>query len=275
MNCIQARQHWELYHDSEGDGELYLVVNEHLATCRDCATWFTQQSAFEALLCERVAATSADPELWARLVTRAGVTEPAAHSRWFSWVPLLAMAASVIGVAVWWGASPSHVPEHLSAIAASLHARLEAGEQPIAFASTSDIDVEQYLKSRVGFPVRCPPRNDAGFSVRGGGVCMVGHGPAAYVAGRVGDGDVSVLILPATRLAGFAHEREVLATEAFHHCREGRYDMVLTQVDRNLVVVIGDATPADLERVARAYGTYPEPPRVSRGAPATLVHPSA
>jgi hypothetical protein len=61
-------------------------------------------------------------------------------------------------------------------------------------------------------------------------------------------------------LAQFVHEREVLAKEDVHHCREGGYDMVLAKIDRNIVVVIGHGGPEQLENVVKAYGTYPEAP---------------
>ena len=50
MNCNEARQHWNLYHDSEGDAELHFRISEHLAGCADCAQWFSQQSRLEGLL---------------------------------------------------------------------------------------------------------------------------------------------------------------------------------------------------------------------------------
>jgi hypothetical protein len=83
---------------------------------------------------------------------------------------------------------------------------------------------------------------------------------AAYVVGNVDGQDVSVFILPEERLAHFEHERNVLGREAVHHCREGAYEMVLAKIDRNIVVVIGQGSPDKLERVVRAYGTYPEAP---------------
>ena len=126
----------------------------------------------------------------------------------------------------------------------------------------SDREVEQYLKQRVSFPVRCPPREDAGFAVSGGGVCTIAGNSAAYVVGQVESQDVSIFILPAERLAQFVLERDALSQEVIYHCREGNYDMVLASIDRNVVVVVGTGTRDQLERVVRAYGTYPEAPGV-------------
>lgn len=50
MNCQQVRRHWDLFHDSEEEAEVYWQVNEHLRQCPDCAEWFARQSALEETL---------------------------------------------------------------------------------------------------------------------------------------------------------------------------------------------------------------------------------
>jgi hypothetical protein len=261
MNCHDARRHWELYYDSEGDTELYLQINEHLAECASCSKWFFQQARFEQALAGKLAAPSATPELWQRVLSEAGVVRPVAARSWTSYFsPFLALAASIIAaVGIWWFSAARSV-EHLSTLAAAVHEQFANGAEQIEFVNASDEAVEEYLKSRVTFPVRCPPRKDAGFVVQGGGVCRIAGDDTAYVFGRVDDEDVSIFILPEERLASFSHEREVLSREAVHHCREGAYDMVVAKIDRNVVVVIGHGRPEQLENVVRAYGTYPDRP---------------
>ncbi|MEX0642466.1 MAG: hypothetical protein WD468_07185 [Pirellulales bacterium] len=261
MNCHDARKHWELYYDSEGDSELYLQINGHLAECGDCSKWFFQQARFEEALARTLAAQPATPELWNRVLSEVGVTQPVATRSWMTYFsPILVVAASLIAaVGIWWFSSTGD-SEHLSALTAAVHEQFASGAEPIEFVNASDEAVEEYLKSRVSFAVRCPPRQDAGFVVQGGGVCRIAGDDAAYVFGRVDDGDVSIFILPEERLAKFTHEREVLSREAVHHCREGAYDMVVAKIDRNVVVVIGHGRPEQLENVVRAYGTYPERP---------------
>ena len=260
MNCNQVRQHWELYHDSEGDSELYLQINEHLADCPTCAKWFFQQAHLEELLTAKLAAGSPSAELWQRVLGGAGVVAPVAARGWTLFSPFMAIAASLLAVVgIWYFASPSETPQ-LSALTAVVHQQFVKQHKPVEFTSASDEEVEGYLKTRVPFPVRCPPREDAGFEVRGGGICTIAGDPAAYVVGRVENQEVSIFILPESRLAAFAHERDALRREVIHHCREGEYEMVLAKVNRNVVVVIGKGTPQQLERVVRAYGTYPETP---------------
>jgi len=261
MNCEEVRQHWELYYDSEGDSEVYLRINEHLAACQSCAKWFFQQAKLEDVVTAKLAAAQPTAELWRRVLSETGVAQPATTRGWSFFSPFFALAASLaLIVGIWQFRAPSE-PDHLSMLTAAVHEELADGSQRVEFASVSDEAVEGYLKRRVTFPVRCPPRKDAGFAVRGGGVCTIAGDQAAYVVGQVENKDVSIFILPAERLAHFVHEREVLGREAIHHCREGKYEMVLAKIDRNIVVVIGQGSPVELERVVRAYGTYPEPPQ--------------
>ena len=260
MNCDEVRQHWELYYDSEGDSQLYLQINEHLSACQGCAKWFFQQAQFEDAVTAKLAAAQPTADLWQRVLSETGVARPAAVRGWSFFGPFLALAASLLLVVGVWRFTPHWPSEHLSELTAVVHQQLTDESEQIEFNSLSDVAVEEYLKERVSFPVRCPPRKDAGFEVRGGGVCTIAGDPAAYVIGQVENKDVSIFILPADRLTQFVHERDILSRETVHHCREGEYDMVLAKVDRNIVVVIGRGSPDKLERVVRAYGTYPHDP---------------
>jgi anti-sigma factor RsiW len=272
MNCNEVRRHWELYHDSEGDSELYLAVNEHLAGCLHCSEWYAQQSTLEHAIEAKLVAFQPTTKLWDRVLQHAGLAEPAAPRGWSFLGTALAIAATLlISVGVWqvW---PTTQPEHLSQFAAAVHQQLTNGAAEIEFTSGFDEEVEAYLKNRVTFPVRCPPRKDAGFTVRGGGVCKIAGKPAAYVVGQVGEGAVSIFILPEERLAEFAHERDALRRNRFHHCQEKECDMVLAKIDRNIVLVIGQGRPDQLEKVVRAYGTYPHGPVTKAAGVRRLVH---
>ncbi len=268
MKCDEVRQHWELYYDSEGDSELYLRVNEHLANCPTCSKWFYDQARFEDALAAKLVVPAPMPELWQQILAETGIARPVAARGWTFFSSFFALAASLLVAAgIWyWNALPQ--PEfHLSALTAAVHEQLASGAEQIEFVSASDEAVEDYLKNRVTFPVRCPPRKDAGFVVQGGGVCDLAGASAAYVFGTVDDSDVSVFVLPESRLAEFVRERDALQRERIHHCREGAYDMVLAKVDRNIVVVIGHGKPEQLEKIVRAYGTYPEEPAARNTRP--------
>jgi len=259
MTCDEAREHWGLYHDSEGDPELFQRVNAHLDECPECAEWFHGESQLEDVLAERLSAGGPTPDLWSRVLAGSGVQPPAASRarRWMFFAPSLVLAACVlIAMGIWLWNEPS---DSLSRLSADVHAGITTGTQELEFASGSDLEIEHYLRQRVAFPVRCPPRNDSGFVVSGAGTTRLDEESAAYVFGHVDGRPVSVVILSRDSLARFPHQLQAVRNEGTHRCREGGHEMLMREIDRNVVVVIGDTDAIRLERVLNAYGTYHEP----------------
>ncbi len=260
MNCDEVRRHWNLYHDSEGDAALHLRLNEHLSSCPACAEWFFKQSLFEDLLTEHLAPQPPDPQLWQSVLAASGVTAPSPRSTGVHSITLIACLAAVLLMAVTvgivWIAQPDHGQPSLSAQAAGLHTRLVAGEVAVPFHSQSDQDVENFLRQQVSFPVRCPPRRDAGFAVAGAGTCKLAGEPVAYLVGTIDNGPISVFVLSRESLSAFPHQAAALQSAAVHRCREGSYDMAMSAIDKNVVLVIGRAKREALEKVLSAYGSY-------------------
>jgi hypothetical protein len=248
-----------LYLDSEGDAELHFRINDHLAMCPGCAEWFSQQTRLESLIAKKLGSQPSTPELWNRVFGHCGLEQPAAERRWH-WLAGVAVAAAVVVVALHWTWNHFRVPPSLdlAKLSAARHERLVAGKEIPQFESRSDLEVENYLRERVSFSVRCPPRKDAGFAVEGAGVCNLGAQPAAYLSGRVDEAPVSIFVLDRDSLAAFPHQQEALLKEKTHRCQEGRYAMVLGVVDKNAVLVIGQTEPERLEKVLNAYGSYPD-----------------
>lgn len=258
MNCNQARQHWNLYHDSEGDVELHFRIEEHLASCPGCVEWFHSQSRLEDMLAEKLAAHTPDPELWDRVLVGSGLVKPTSTRRWILFSGMAACAATIALLVVWNGGRFSGAAaSDLADLTGGWHARLASGAEPLQFSSQSDFEVEDYLRKQVSFPVRCPPRKDAGFRVRGAGVCRLADQPAAYLAGHVEMTPVSIFVMPRDSLVAFSKAPGAVAGQVTRR-RVGPLESVLGVVDRNAVLVVGQTDPARLERVLRAYGTYPD-----------------
>jgi hypothetical protein len=188
-----------------------------------------------------------------------GVQPPAASAlrRWMLFAPSMVLAACVlIATGIWLVGERS---DSLSRLSANVHTAITTGGQELDFASGSDLEVEHYLRQRVTFPVRCPPRNDSGFVVAGAGTTRLADESAAYVFGHVDGRPVSVVILSRDSLARFPHQLLAVRDEGTHRCREGSHEMLMREIDRNVVVVVGDTDSGRLERVLNAYGTYHEP----------------
>lgn len=261
MNCDEVRRHWHLYHDSEGDAALHLKINEHLASCSACADWFSKQSRFEGLLTRHIVSAPSDPQLWPSVLAGAGVAIPSSRRRFLRPVMVAACLAAAVLVAVTvgfeWVVPPSGGQPSLSAQAASWHTRLAGGAMVAPFHSASDLEVEEYLRRQVSFPVRCPPRSDAGFAVHGAGTCKLAGEQAAYLVGSVERTPVSIFILSRDSLSRFPAQQAALGRAAIHQCREGDFTLALRTIDRNVVLVIGHVPDDQLLRVLRAYGSYP------------------
>ena len=256
MKCNDARQHWNLYHDSEGDAELHFQISEHLAVCPECAEWFAKQSRLEDLLTEKLAAQPATNELWNNVLAKAGVMQPVRSRNWL-WFASIAACLSIVlvGFTLYWNRSSS--PD-LTKLTATNHQRLVEGQETPQFKSRDDKKVEDYLRGRVSFPVRCPPRKDKGFEVHGAGVCTLAEQPAAYLSGFVDESPVSIFILPRASLTAFPRQQESLKKDKTHRTQEGEYAMVFGVIDQNVVLVVGRTDSKQLENVLNGYGTYPE-----------------
>jgi len=257
MNCSQARQHWHLFHDSEGDAELHLRINEHLDHCPECTRWFTQQSALEEAVTHTLRAGSEPtPAIWQKIEQQLLPPQPASSRRWLLFASTaLALAASLL-IAVNLGVWPSQAPD-LASLSAALHDKFAGGQENPTFASTSHLEIEDYLKRHVSFPVRCPPREDAGFQARGGGTYTLAGDSVAYVVGNVDGEDVSLFILSRDSLEHFPAQMTRVRQEGTLRQRQGNLEIVMTEFDQNLVLVVGKVHPEKLQRLLRAYGSYP------------------
>ncbi len=261
MKCHDARRYWDLYHDSEGDADLHFQLNEHLEHCAECAEWFHKQSRLESLVKERLTANAGEGATavdWSRILNGAGVTPVRRVRSWKMFGSLLvALAAGILLMIGFVGGFSRDGSPSLARLSAEVHQHVSAGSLRPEFESESDIDVDRYLVNRVPFPVRCPPRKDSGFAVRGAGLCQLANQSAAYVVGSVDQQPVSIFVLPKESLKEFPELREVLLREPMTVCREGHSEMVLSVFDKNLILVIGNVERTKLTRVLKSYGTYP------------------
>jgi anti-sigma factor RsiW len=253
-----------LYLDSEGDPELHFHINDHLGICPACAEWFARQQRFEQALKEKLTADPPTSELWDRVLSGAGVRQPASRRRrWIVTGSALAgtVAAAVlvlVGIQLLRSTHEPASPE-LARLAANEHEQLLQGAMQPEFVSRSDEEVDRFLKTRVSFPVHCPPRKDVAFEVQGARVCRIKDEPAALIVGQVGQTRVSILVFDQSSLESFPRERDFIAQGAGRHrCREGDLQMISGVVAGNLVVVIGEAPTEKLEQLLNAYGSYPE-----------------
>jgi len=167
MKCHDVRRRWNLFYDSEGDPELQFQIGEHLEMCPECIQWYERQSRFEATLSKKLCAEPATPELWRRVLARSDLRHrPMSRRGVLAVVGGVGVTVLVLlfALAIQGTAAPK---ADLTALTVSWHERLLNGQSQVELRSDSDLEVEGFLRRRVVFPVRCPPRRDAGFAVEG------------------------------------------------------------------------------------------------------------
>ncbi len=253
MNCTEARQHWVPYLDSESDPELHVRIRVHLGECPACASWFAEQQKLEQGIGQCLSAGTSTPDLWTRILSKAEINSPPARRRrWRVVVGVLTAAALVLLVLMIVPSGGPSQAKELARNAAEWHEQRMRGNVSPDFVSTSDQEVDGYLKAKVPFRVHCPPRTDVRFTVQGAGVCfMKNQRQAAYIVGHVGKAPVSILVLDRASLEGFPQR-------GFQHYQEGAYQVASGVIADNVVVVIGTTSPDVLERLLHAYGSYHE-----------------
>jgi hypothetical protein len=255
MNCNEARQHLMLYLDSEGDPELHFRISDHLGMCPDCAEWFAKQQRFEQAVNERLAVSEPTPQMWDRVLIKAGVVSPVASRRpWLVFGSMLSAAAVIVAVLVLTRGQPLH--SELEPIAAEWHDSWARGDLKPDLVSDSDELVDGYLKEQVQFRVHCPPRKDVKFAVAGAGVRTVKDQSAAYIVGNVDKAAITILVFARDSLNAFPKDRSHLEGGGRHRCREKNYEMVSGVTADNVVFGVGAAAPEVLEQVLNAYGSY-------------------
>ena len=255
MNCNEAKRRWVLIGE-RGEPERELLL-DHLAGCEDCLQWYQRQSEVDMLTVQVLYGSGPDLSVWRRIEQQV-LPRPSSITPAYAWRACLAAAAVlliVVGLLRYLRSENSHAAaEKLIA----KHLELAAGDIPMAHLSESDLQVESYLKSRTPFPMRCPPRRDSGFFVKGAGVLSAEKTSTAYLHGQVGDTPVTIFIMPVTRKSDFPFDDDPAADSTTIVCPYTNCTVYLAILHQNVVAIIGESiSESILERIARAYGTYP------------------
>jgi len=256
MNCEEIRQHWHVFHDSEGDAEIHLRINDHLSLCDECSKWFFQQSRLEDGMVEKLRDVEATKEVWKTIRQQCVATEPHVKRHYVFWSSLVAIMLVCLVAIFRGGVLPGGRSFDLAELSAGLHEKLATGREQIQLISNSTNEIEEYLRGSVSFPVRCPPPEEIGFSLRGGGTCHFEQDTVAYIVGQVDGTPVSVFVMDRNSLSHFPLHYNILGRESVYQCRARDVGIVMSQVNDNLVLVTGKAPADRLRQVLKAYGSH-------------------
>jgi hypothetical protein len=205
---------------------------------------------------QRLAAGERTPELWARVLDRAGLAPR--HRRGPLLIAGLIAATLFAAILICRGIRPESVDKstELTQAAARFHQGWLDGEVRLDFTSTSELAVDRYFKTNAPFKVHCPPRSDVHFAVQGAAVRVLNDGhQAGLIVGHVGNVPVSILVLDRQVLPDFPHDQTRLAAGRFR-VQEGGYAMVSAVLADNIVIVVGNIRSETLNKLLDAYRSY-------------------
>ncbi|MHC4402472.1 MAG: hypothetical protein ACYTG0_22635 [Planctomycetota bacterium] len=260
MTCHETRRLFPLYYDSEGDAHVQLTIGDHLAACPKCKEWFEHQTRWEDAIRQELSTGQATQSLWERIEDRVRETvrpRPRYHYLRNGWIRLLLAAAVLITISLLQFVGDDGSSSRLSELASVAHERYLDGVWQEVVRSESVEQVERSLRTHTGFAVRCPPQGQAGFRLKGGGVCRFGEETAAHIVGEIGDRPVSVFVLPGRSLEAFPIMRQHLSADGRpHRCRESRCQMVASLLHGHVVLVLGKVDAEVLQQVLVGYGSH-------------------
>lgn len=242
MMCQHCREQLDLHLDSECEPELHLAVLAHLAECPACSAWYARQIRFEEHLRQGLRAGAPTPALWLGIerAVRRETRRPA--RRLLTRRASFAAAAVAAGIlaALWYGVAPRRDRDALAEATLGWHEELNSSRAGPEFRSDDREAVERYIRGKVSFPVRCPPRDSAPFRLVGAGYRPLDGVPAVYLLGSCDGELVSIFMLPGASLDRFPHTRSHLARVGdLHGCRMGVNQMVCLRTEANVIVAVG------------------------------------
>ncbi|MBI1852131.1 MAG: zf-HC2 domain-containing protein [Planctomycetes bacterium] len=213
MKCSDFIRDVGPYLDSELDPKTALEMARHAETCAACAARLEGERRLEASLARRLAAGAPTPELWDAAIRRVDRGRPTRRA--WRWIAAAAVLAVVAGAAfvVW----PRHHEMDLADVAYEHHAAYLLGTSPPEVTESRAGAVQEFLDREMPFALRLPEALDVG--ITGARRCRLGDTPVAYLVGRCGEEDVSLMVFPADGLRAFPDAAARFAAEGpIIHC---------------------------------------------------------
>jgi len=248
MKCNEARKLLNPYLDSELDTKSNLEVEQHLASCPECAGLFEAESKFDARVRDALRRGERTPALWNAVESR---LHPARHViSNFRWA--LAAAAAVAVLAGVWFVRAAR-PLDLAAAAGECH---NAYVQKITSPEFNG-PVPEWIARELGNELDAAAFDyrptAAGFSTEGARFCRVANVPTALILGHYENVPVSILVFKKSELAHFPRTKARLeAAEPVVCGRAGRYQFAARIVDDHVICAVAQVSRSTLENLVAA-----------------------
>ena len=225
LTCDAARRLISPYLDGELVGEDRTAFQAHVDFCPVCRGVLADEEAVVDAVRRAVARPQAPPHLRARV--EALLAAPPARSSWRGWTAAAAAVVLTLGA----GASyrlahrpPELAPASTNALAllaADTHLRYTRGQLPLEIGSDRPEVVSRWFSGRVPFNLTLPdypvgPGERKPYNLLGGRLVSYRDDYAAYVAYRMDDRPISLLVTSAQLARPAGGETVVFGSLVFH-----------------------------------------------------------
>ena len=272
MACAVFRQFVTAYVDGELVGEDRGAFEQHFASCRPCRQLLEDEQAVAGLLQQAKPSSVAPPALRARIEVLAAKPPGTRFPR------LVALAATLVlaMVAAFLALGPSgrgrpEATSELASLAADTHLRYARGQLPLEVESERPDQISRFFSGRVPFRLALPdypvgPGEQKFYRLRGGRLVSFKNDYAAYVAYRMDDAPLSLLVTSSSQVAPSGGE-EVASGSLTFHLEQVSGLQVISWSDKGLTYALASDTSVSGARSCMVCHGSPEERRRVQGFP--------
>jgi anti-sigma factor (TIGR02949 family) len=250
IGCAAARDWMGPWLDGELVGDDAQALEAHLVGCPACRAALEEERALHDAIRGAVSPEPAPAELRARILALARTTTHRRGGR--RWIAAAAAAVLLAaGSGVWLGRQEAVAPD-LVRRAADNHLRYARGQLPLEVRSRKGEDVSRWFSGRLPFHLVLPeypslPGEEKPYVLEGGRLVSVGDEYAAYVAYRLDDQPISLLVTSADRVLPSGGDVVTQGNLRFHVVSRAGLQ-VITWTDKGLTYALASDVSVDAAR---------------------------
>jgi anti-sigma factor RsiW len=304
-HCEECRSRIDFYLDDELRGDELRSFQSHVNNCAECRKELEVRRTFlekirssrplyeaseefrdrisQLLDLEEPVTPRARPAFKRRLedirLDTETVAPPPKRRTWAR--PLTAIAASlflVASVAVFWKmAERQRKVNSFVDMAVTTHERQVSGRLPIELSSSSEAEVTDWFASKVPFRFRLPSYSQGQkqkdlYKLLGARLVAFKNDYAAYVAYRIGDQPISLLVTSTARAVASGGDSTVSDGITFHSHRKDNLQVITWSVHNLTYAIVSNVAVKGRQSCVICH-TDPKDKDLLRGAKKQLSHP--
>lgn len=217
MNCHEAGELLDAFHDRELDVVASREVESHLHGCPACAAALDRKNALRTVIAERAPYYAAPATLRRKLAFEAA---PSRTKSWYQMWPVLAAACVILALAIW-RMAPGPPSGAIAREVASAHVRSLLADHLMDVPSSDRHTVKPWFTGKLDFAPEVQDLAASGFALVGGRLDYIDGRTVAALVYHHGRHTVNVFTWPATGADVSPRRESVQGFNVLHWVRRG------------------------------------------------------